>query len=284
MKSTLITLPLYLLSNLVNFTRNNSIEPWNIVRNIFGINTNLNTTNLNTTNHEIIKCNSTYLNCKKEEDVIKIFYPKGSYSPSKQIVGGIGFFASPKRIFMTNEVVFKYQVYFDDTFEPVFGGKLPGLFIGNGTKRENMVGASGGKHLNTSSCRIAWRSNLTAEAYIYVPPHQHQNFYNISNLILNPQYGHSLWRGLFQFYKYQWNEVSIRLKTNTFINNLPNYDGELEITINNVTQSFNQLLWRTDPEYNINAIIFETFFGGSKPKTATPNDTWSYFKTLLLKK
>jgi len=278
MKSTLITLPLYMLSNLLNFSLNR--DPWNIVKNIFGINTN-------TTNHEIIKCNSSYssyLNCKNDEEIIKIFYPKGSYSPSKLPVGGIGFFASPKDIFMANQVIFKYQVYFDDTFQPVFGGKLPGLFIGNGTKKENMVGASGGKHLNTSSCRIAWRNNLTAEAYIYIPDNQHQTFYNISNLILNPQYGHSLWRGLFQFYKYKWNDVSIRLKTNTFTNNIPNYDGELEITINNITQNFNKLLWRTDPEYNINAIIFETFFGGSQPKYSTPNDTWSYFKNIQLQK
>lgn len=273
MKSTIITLPLYMLSNLSNFHR----DSWNIVRNIFGKNTN-------TINHEIIKCNSSYLNCKNDEEIIKIFYPKGSYSPSKLPVGGIGFFASPKKIFMTNEVTFKYQVYFDNTFDPNLGGKLPGLFIGKGTDKKDMVGASGGKHYNTSSCRIAWRSNLTAEAYVYLPHNQHKNFYNIPNLILNPEYGHSLWRGLFKFYKYKWNDVSIRLKTNSFTDSIPNYDGELEITINNVTQSFNQLLWRTDQEYNINAIIFETFFGGSQPKTATPNDTWSYFKNIIIEK
>ena len=66
MKSTLITLPLYMLSNLLNFSLNR--DPWNIVKNIFGINTN-------TTNHEIIKCNSSYssyLNCKNDEEIIKI--------------------------------------------------------------------------------------------------------------------------------------------------------------------------------------------------------------------
>lgn len=273
MKSTLITFPLYVLSNLSNF--NSTRDNWNIVKPIFGTNIN---------NHEIITCNNSYLSCKKNEEVIKIFYPNGSYSPSKLPVGGIGFFASPEKIFMTNQVIFKYQVYFDNTFDPNLGGKLPGLFIGNGTGKYNMIGASGGKHYNTSSCRIAWRNNLTAEAYIYIPPQQHPNFYNISNLVLNPRYGHSLWRGLFQFYKYIWNNVSIRLKTNSFTNSLPNYDGELEITINNVTQNFNQLLWRTDREYNINSIIFETFFGGSQPKTATPIDTWSYFKNISIKK
>jgi hypothetical protein len=258
MKTALITLPLYLLSNFVNY------NSWNIVRIAFGRNT------------------------KNHETVLKVFYPKGSYSPSKNPIGGIGFFASPKEIFMANEVLFKYQVFFDKTFNPVFGGKLPGLFIGKGTNKKDMVGASGGKHYETSSCRIAWRENLTAEAYIYVPPQQHSNYYKIPNLVENKKFGDSLWRGSFSFYKNTWNNISIRLKTNTFINNLdkpkPNYDGELEITINNITQSFNQLLWRTQPEYNINSIIFETFFGGSDAKTATPSDTWTYFKNIQIQR
>lgn len=273
MKTSLITLPLYLLSNFVNY------NSWNIVRIAFG---------RNTKNHEIITEN-------KNETVLKVFYPKGSYSPSKHPIGGIGFFASPKEIFMANEVVFKYQVFFDKTFNPVLGGKLPGLFLGKGIDKKDMVGASGGKHYETSSCRIAWRENLTAEAYVYLPPQQHSNYYKIPNLVLNKKFGDSLWRGSFSFYKNTWNNVSIRLKTNTFISKTigeqrnvniprPNYDGELEITINNMTQSFNQLLWRTQPEYNINSIIFETFFGGSQAESATPNDTWTYFKNVQIQR
>lgn len=269
---TLITLPLYLLSNLSNLPNS-----WNIVKNIFGTNIK---------NYEIISPPQFIDNIPftPNDTILKVYYPKGSYSPSKYPVGGIGFFASPKNIFMANEVIFKYQVFFDKTFEPVLGGKLPGLFIGQSTHKKHMVGASGGNHYSTSSCRIAWRSNMTAEAYVYLPQQQHPNYYNISNLVLNQKYGDSLWRGSFLFYKNIWNDVSIRLKTNTFLNNVPIYDGELEVTINNVTKSFNQILWRTNQNYNLNAILFETFFGGSQPKTATPQDTWTYFKNIQLQK
>jgi hypothetical protein len=272
MKLTSILLPIYALVNLQN-----TKDSWNVVRNIIGKSQN---------NLEVIQQNNIpFLNNKStNESILKVFYPKGSYSPSKKPVGGIGFFASPQTIFMANEVLFTYDVFFDPTFDPVLGGKLPGLFIGNGVKKENMIGASGGNHATTSSCRIVWRANLSAEAYVYLSESQHQDYYNIPKLVQNKIYGDSLWRGLFSFYKNTWNNVSIRLKTNTFTNNIPNYDGELEIKINNVVQSFNKLLWRTNESYNLNAIIFETFFGGSKPSTATPHDTWTYFKNVNITK
>lgn len=269
MKLSSFLLPIYALLNLQD-TKNS----WNIVRFIFGKNTN---------NLEVLQQNNIpFLNTN--ESILKVFYPKGSYSPSRNPVGGIGFFASPKKIFMANEVVFSYDVFFDPSFNPVLGGKLPGLFIGDGVKKENMIGASGGNHNLTSSCRIAWRSNLMAEAYVYLPESQHQEYMKIPKLVRNKIYGDSLWRGLFKFYKNTWNSVSIRLKTNTFNNNIPNYDGELELTINNITKGFNKFIWRTDPNYNLNAVVFETFFGGSKPSTATPLDTWTYFKNITTTK
>lgn len=272
MKIKSLLLPIYALVNYQNIQENKNI--WNIVKVIFGKNTN---------NYEIIQGNTiSFLNTN--ETVLKVFYPKNSYTPSKTPVGGIGFFASPKKIFKADEVVLKYDVFFDPNFDPVLGGKLPGLFIGQGTESTDMTGASGGKHELTSSCRIAWRSNLSAEAYVYLPPSQHVDYYKIPNLVQNEIYGDSLWRGIFQFYKNIWNPISVRIKTNTIVNNIPNYDGELEISINNVTQSFNKLIWRTDINYNLNSIIFETFFGGSKPSTATPYDTWTYFKNITIEK
>jgi hypothetical protein len=266
MRSEIITLPLYLLSILQNATKS-----WNIVKIAFG---------KNNLNHKIINNENNTIS-KQDTDILKIFYPKGSYSPSKEIVGGIGFFASPQDIFMAEEVVFKYDVLFDKTFNPNRGGKLPGLFIGNGLKPSNMKGAAGGKHSNTASCRIAWRKNFDAEAYIYLPiKQQHLEYYNISGLVQNPIYGDSLWRGIFKFDPVNWNTISIRLKLNKININ----DGELEISINNITQKFDKLIWRTDNNYKINAIIFETFFGGSTIETSTPNDTWSYFKNVKIQR
>lgn len=257
----IITLPVYLLSILQNAT-----STWNIVKIAFG---------KDNKNHMLIDNNTT----------LKVFYPKGSYSPSKEIVGGIGFFASPQNIFMAEEVILNYEVKFDDTFNPMFGGKLPGLFISNGTSKYNMNGASGGKHSNSSSCRIAWRSELNAEAYIYLPTReQHLNYFQIPNLIQNPVYGDSLWRGIFKFIPNDWNYVSIRLKVNSIQNKIPQMNGELEISINNTTQRFDKLIWRVSEDYLISAILFETFFGGSTIQTATPNDTWTYFRNVTIQK
>jgi hypothetical protein len=252
----LITLSVYSLNTL---KIGGTLSDWNIIKIAFG----------KTNNHEII-----------DNSILKVYYPKGSYSPSKLPVGGIGFYSNPSEIKMASEVIFTYQVRFDKTFDPVLGGKLPGLFINNGI---NTTGASGGKYSNNASCRIAWRSNFSAEAYLYLPTRDQDPEYN-SMIIQNGIYGDSLWRHSFSFNPLEWNDVYIRLKLNKVKNNIPIKDGELEITINNNTRSFNKIIWRIDDYNYINTIIFETFFGGSTPKTATPKDTWSYFKHIKIKK
>lgn len=256
-----LLLPLQQLANLSN-TRNN----WNIINVGFGGD-----------NHNQIVVNKTEL---------RVFYPKGSYCPSKKPIGGIGIYASPKEIFMTEHVVFKYEILFDKTFDPVLGGKLPGLFIGNGTTKNNVKGASGGKHNDNASCRIVWRKNFDVEAYVYLPNYKQDSSYSdIPNLVKNNVYGDSLWRGIFKFNKTEWNSVEMRIKMNSIdINNIPEYNGELEITINNVTQSFKKMIWRKESSYNLNAIVFETFFGGSTSEWATPNDTFVTFRNVIIQK
>jgi hypothetical protein len=142
-----------------------------------------------------------------------------------------------------------------------------------------MKGASGGKfNDNSSSCRIAWRKNLKAEAYVYASKDQDRDYYNIPGYRKNMIYGDSLWRGQFKFIKNTWNDVSMKIKLNT----IDNADGLLEVTINNITRSFDKLIWRKNKDVHLTAIIFETFFGGSSKSSATPVDTWTYFKNITL--
>jgi hypothetical protein len=251
----LIALPLYLLSTLEK-----GISDWNIIRVAFGKDNN---------NHEII--NNT---------VLAVHYPKGSYSPSKLPVGGIGFYSNPDEINMAKEVLLTYQVKFDETFDPVLGGKLPGLFINTG---RNTTGGSGGKHSDNASCRIAWRANFSAEAYLYLPKSNQTQEYE-SLVIKNGQYGDSLWRHQLRFESHNWNNVSIQLRLNNVKDNVAIQDGLLQVTINNITQKFDKIIWRTDNDHFINTIIFETFFGGSSLKTATPHDTWTYFQNVQVQK
>jgi hypothetical protein len=207
------------------------------------------------------------------QNVLKVMYPRNSYNPSGNIFGGIHFYAQPS-VFPTREISFNYSVNFDQNFDWVKGGKLPGVYIGQ-------TGANGGTHLdNGSSYRIMWRARGRAEAYIYVPQ-QLDTYYKLPNLIVNNDgaYGDSVWRGLFNFNTETWNNVSMYIKLNTFTgNNIPNYDGILMLTVNNVTLSFNQMLWASTQDMLINGLMMQSFFGGCCPDWATPFDQNIYFK------
>jgi len=71
-----------------------------------------------------------------------------------------------------------------------------------------------------------------------------------------------------------WNNISLTIGLNTVGEN----DGVLNVTINNVTRAYDKMFWRNYNNVKISAVLFSTFFGGSTPKTATPVDTWTYFK------
>jgi hypothetical protein len=264
---------------------------WNITKIIFGqenyqvlTNTTSGTSNTTsgTSNTTSGTSNTTSGTSNTTSGILQVYYPKGSSSPSKLPVGGFGFYSTPNEINNARDVILEYSVMFDKSFNPVLGGKLPGLYISNGV---NTIGGSGGKHTNNTSCRIAWRADFNAEAYVYLPKtvNQSESYYN--NSIQNHLYGDSIWRGQLNFKKEIWNDVSLRIRLNTFNNkNYPNTDGLIMLTINNVTKQINDLVWTTDTTSRIKTIIFETFFGGSSPKAVTPNDTWSFFKNIKITK
>lgn len=248
-----LALPFSAITNL----QNSGI--WNISKIGFG---------KNNQNHEILNDGS-----------LKVFYPKGSYIPSKSPQGGIGFYASPQSIFPTDEIVVSYQLKFDETFQPVLGGKLPGLFFSKGTDKKYIREASGGHHNNnTASLRIVWRKNFDAEAYVYLPRNQTSDYYKIPKIVRNDVYGDSLWRGLFKLQPNIWNKIMFKVKLNTFNQNGdPKPNGILELCINDKQQQFDKLIWRINSHTKITAIMFSTFFGGGSPKYATPVNTWTYF-------
>lgn len=215
-------------------------------------------------------------------NVLKVNYPAGSYKPSAPIVGGIGFYASPTSIFPARSVRLSYEVFFPIDFNPVKGGKLPGLFIGP-------PGASGGNHVsNEASCRIMWRKNnpqggIMTEAYVYLAKTQDPTYYTIPNQVLDPTYGDSLWRGIFNYNKGSWNKIDMYLTVNSMESGKPNRDGKLTLTINGVTRNFDKFIWTTTGSL-ITGIIFTTFFGGSDSSWATPVATSTYYKNFQLSK
>ena len=191
-------------------------------------------------------------------------------------------------MFPARSMRLSYEVFFGSDFDPIKGGKLPGLFLGP-------PGASGGRHVTDgASCRIMWRRNnvgvdvdvegsFMAEAYVYVATTQHPSYYQIPGMVVAPIDGTSLWRGLVNFNKGQWNKIDILLTANTATSGIADANGCLNLTINNVSKSFDKLIFTTTAS-SITGITFTTFFGGSDESWATLVPTSTYFKNVELQK
>lgn len=205
-------------------------------------------------------------------NVLKATYPVGSYIPSSTFRGGYQFYAQPK-VFPSQHVSFSYQVLFPSSFTWVKGGKLPGVWIGN-------RGANGGNHLQDgSSFRIMWRAGGAAEAYLYLPRQPNTTFYEQKGYIYNDQYGESLWRGYLTFELGIWNNVTLFVKVNT-----PNKtNGIIRLTINNITQEVNNVVWiNSNKQQAVNGLMMHTFFGGNDATWATPTEQNVYFKNFVV--
>lgn len=251
-----ITLPIYLLFNVTSI--------WNIIKISFGYNEQ---------NFSI-----------ENNDTLKVYYPKDSYSPSKLPVGGLGFYSSPTDIFLCEHIILQYQFRFDENFDPVYGGKLPGIFISKSNEKKDLFGSSGGIRTTSSSVRLAWRKNYEGEVYVYLPKNQHESYYEIPGFRANGKYGDSLWKKELKFDKVDWNNITLTIKLNTFINHIPQQDGFLNLVLNNQNHTFDKIIFRETNDIMVSAFLFSSFFGGSTEKYATKHDTWIYFKNITLEK
>lgn len=201
--------------------------------------------------------------CSYEEyETLVVRYPEGTY----QNTGGFKFYSQPVG-FPTRSACFSYEVYFPHGFPWTKGGKLPGLYIGD-------WGANGGNHIeNGYSARFMWRSNGTAEVYLYIPKGQHPEYY--FGIIKNYDYGESMWRGSFNLLAGSWNTLRMCIKLNTAAKVR---DGILMASVNNVTMTYNKLVWTMDPAMPINGLMMNTFFGGNDPSWAPQKDTYTKFR------
>jgi hypothetical protein len=174
------------------------------------------------------KKNVTALDCWYE-----VRYPKDSFNPQGSIVGGFGAYDPlPKPLTYMN-----YKVYFPKGFDWNKGGKLHGLYFGDG--------ASGGEHpLEGGSVRLMWRRGGQVDVYLYYP--SMKEVYGESNLIPSC------------FFKTEcWNDINIHFN-----------DGKLVVVINN-TFKFSKLVDFGKP---CTGIFYSTFFGGSDKTWATKKD------------
>ncbi|CAE6446151.1 unnamed protein product [Rhizoctonia solani] len=143
---------------------------------------------------------------------LEVFFPEGSINPGNSPQGGADFYANPlPALTEAQNVTFSYSVFLPADFEPVRGGKLPGLYGGK-------TGCSGGDAaLNCFSTRLMWRANSDGELYLYAPKDKQTSEVCSTppRSICEADYGLSIGRGSFKFTPGQWTHVSQTVVLNT---------------------------------------------------------------------
>ncbi|KAF5385835.1 hypothetical protein D9615_002568 [Tricholomella constricta] len=173
-------------------------------------------------------------------------------------------------------MVVSYEVAFDEGFDWVKGGKLPGLRGGL-----NSTGCSGGHASNGKDCfstRLMWRKNGAGEIYAYIPTPN--NLCSQEGINCNSDFGISVQRGSFGFVSGQWNRITLLVR----LNDPPNVaNGNVQLYFNDFKAVDQQNLQiRSSSSVTANGFYFSTFFGGSDDSWATPNTVHTFYRNIRL--
>jgi len=227
--------------------------------------------------------NHSYVNAPDGKPSMQAHYPKGSFTFGNDPQGGFSFYApGPASVNLTTakEATFGYSVFFQEGFDWVKGGTLPGLY--GGDSDEVALSCSGGRRSDECfSARLMWRTDGAGEFYTYLPPFTDSQF--AANKVqcsvapfsdCNPTFGASVGRGAFHFKSGAWNTVSERVR----LNDVGQANGEIELFVEGESViSVSGLILRARDAGKMRGIQAQTFFGGSSPDFATPVDTNVYF-------
>lgn len=192
-------------------------------------------------------------------EILRVRYPAGSASPAVSRktgapLGGGQFYANlgmPPR----DSLRLIYYVRFPKDFNFVKGGKLPGLFGGEGNSGGDIPNGKDG-----FSTRFMWRRNGDGEVYAYLPT--------------SKTYGTSLGRGKWRFQPGVWH----RIEQEVTLNQPKKKDGRVRVWFDG-DQVFSKggLTFRSVTSLKIDGIFFSTFFGGDDPSWATPKEVYVDF-------
>lgn len=193
------------------------------------------------------------------EHILRVSYPAGSASPSvsRQAgvpIGGVQFYANLSIPPQTG-LRLSYYVRFSDNFDFVKGGKLPGLFGGDGASGGDIPDGTDG-----FSIRMMWRRNGDGEVYAYLPTSE--------------DYGTSIGRGSWRFVPGTWYRIDQEVR----LNQPSQADGQIRVWIDGelvIDQA--GLTFRTVDSLQIDGLFFSTFFGGGDESWATPHDVYADF-------
>jgi hypothetical protein len=199
-------------------------------------------------------------------DALRVHYPAGSSSTAHaregHPIGGLEFNAALPGT-GHESVYFSYWIKFDDRFQWMRGGKLPGLCGGTCPSGGARVTGSGGW-----SMRYMWRPNGAGEQYAYILPAR--------------EYGTELGLDSWQFTAGTWHHIADEL----ILNKNGAADGVSRVWFDagpTGTPTFEAkgLTFRSDAT-PVTTVFFSTFFGGHDASWATPVDTFVDFADFVV--
>ena len=183
---------------------------------------------------------------------LRVLYPKGSVGADKS---GAGWRFS----FGTHEAAeLSYEVHFDELFDFVKGGKLPGLCGGPKT----ITGGNAVNGMEGFSVRVMWRKDGRGQAYVY---HMHQP----------SKYGDEFnFPEDFRFVPGR--ATAIRMQVT--MNDAGKKNGTLRVWADEKLMVEKATLqWRRGKTYGVDSILFNTFYGGNDASWAPSRDVWAEF-------
>ncbi|CDH49252.1 polysaccharide lyase family 14 protein [Lichtheimia corymbifera JMRC:FSU:9682] len=219
---------------------------------------------------------SSSSNTTDDSGIIEVQYKAGSYAAKDDgAIGGCEFNAYPfGESASFDSALLSYQVAFDDGFDWVQGGKLPGIFGGGDDEK-----CSGGDKADGSNCfslRLMWREDGEGEAYAYIPDDEicdsKQN-----NVTCIDGFGISFSRGAIKFNTNEWTKMEIYVK----MNDASDSNGELKVwQDDSLLIDASNIKYRTTDQLGVSSLMFSTFFGGGSKEYASSTDTSTYYKNI----
>ncbi|MDR5904225.1 polysaccharide lyase [Franzmannia qiaohouensis] len=195
-----------------------------------------------------------------DQPVLRVHYPAGTSSPGDdgngRGRGGAGFYTQDAALAGADRVCLRYQVRFAEDFDFVRGGKLPGLYGGEGPS-----GGEAADGDNGFSMRFMWREQGQGELYEYV-------------VNQDEDHGASVGRGLWHFPTGHW----ISVEQEVVLNHPDRDDGVARVWIDGEpVLEQHGIVYRTSQDVDIEGVMFSTFFGGHGEGWRTPRDQHADF-------
>ena len=178
-----------------------------------------------------------------------------------------------------NGIRFQYQVFFPEKFDFVKSGKLPGLWGGLSTNREESESCSGGiKSTGCFSYRLVWLPNGTTGMYYYASEESMNSTCAVYSTDpdttgCDKNWGLVLGREKLQLNRGAWNDIEVGMKVTNDASSI------LSLTINNDSIVYDKVQVQLPSQnHQIQRIMFSSFFGGSTPDYWTPKNQTANFR------